>query len=63
MLISLHLPSLNRFKEWELKFSIERDGCSMSTFYNCLQDTEDCVILIQDENDAVFGAYTEETWQ
>ena len=35
----------------------------MSTFYNALQNTDDCVILIQDENDAVFGAYTEEAWQ
>ena len=32
MMISLYLPSYIKFREWNLLFSIEKDGTSMSTF-------------------------------
>ena len=48
MMISLHLPPIIKLREWNRVFSIEQDGTSMNTFYKCLQDHEDTVILIQD---------------
>ena len=62
MLLSLHLSSLNRFKEYHLLFSIERDGTSMNTFYNKVSENDDTFIIIMDEDDEVFGSYTEERW-
>ena len=48
MLLSLHLSSLNRFKEYHLLFSIERDGTSMNTFYNKVKENNDTFIIIMD---------------
>lgn len=62
MLLSLYLLSLNRFKEYHLLFSIERDGTSMDTFYNQVKQNYDTFIIIMDEDDEVFGSYTEERW-
>ena len=48
MLLSLHLSSLNRFKEYNLLFSIERDGTSMKTFYKQVSENDDTFIIIMD---------------
>lgn len=51
MMISLHLPPLIKLREWKRLFSIEQEGTSMNTFYQCLEENDDTVILIQDEDD------------
>ena len=48
MLLSLHLSSLNRFKEYHLLYSIERDGTSMHTFFNKVSENDDTFMIIMD---------------
>jgi len=63
MMISYFLPSLIRMREWRLLFDINRDGVSMQTFFNKTKDRDNTVILVQDEQDWVFGAYCCEAWR
>ena len=63
MMISLHLPSLLRLREWKRLFSIENDGTAMRTFYSNVQEHDDTVMLIQDEDNRIFGAYSASCWE
>ena len=58
--LTLHLPPPLRMREWELLFSIDRDGTSLQTFYRSLEDNDEAVILIQDDLDGIFGVFTSE---
>jgi hypothetical protein len=49
-------------RDWDLLFSIDSEGTSMMTFYNCIQEHEETIILIRDSDDCIFGAFTNERW-
>jgi hypothetical protein len=49
-------------REWKLLFSINKDGCSMQTFYKKLKQRDNTVLLIKDGKDRVFGAFCCEEW-
>lgn len=59
-LISYFLPALIRMREWTLLYSINRDGVSMQTFYAKAKNRDHTVILVKDEHDVTFGAYSSE---
>lgn len=61
-MLTLHLPALVRMREWNLLFSLERDGSSMINFYNQVRERDDTIIIIQDANDCIFGCFTVEQW-
>ena len=61
-LISFFLPVLIRMREWTLLYSINRDGVSMQTFYAKAKNRDHTVILIKDEHDCIFGAYSTQFW-
>lgn len=61
-LIELHnnLPNINRFKNFKLLYSFEKDGISFSTFYQKVSDYQQSIIVIEDDMQNVFGAYLSE---
>jgi hypothetical protein len=61
-MLTLHLPPLIKMRDWTLLYSIDQDGTSMMTFYNCVKDFDEVVILIKDADDSVFGCFTTEKW-
>ena len=61
-MLTLHLPSRVRMREWDKLFTIESDGTSMLTFYESLRERDDTIILIQDSQDSVFGCFAVEEW-
>jgi len=52
-----HVPTLFRSLEWELKYSSNLHGTSFSTLLRKCEEANPSIILIQDENKFVFGAY------
>ena len=51
-------------------FSIDRDGTSLDTFYAYVDEyydsffgAEETIMLIEDQNGAIFGSYTAERWR
>jgi len=63
MMISLHLPSFLKLKGWKRLFSIDHDGSALQTLYQMVEDIEETVILIQDEDDCIFGSFQREAWK
>ena len=61
-MLTLHLPPLIRMRDWERVFSIDSEGTSMISYYNCLKEHDETIILIKDSEDSVFGAYVNERW-
>lgn len=62
-LITYFLPGLIRMREWKLLYTISVDGVSMQTFFSRIKNRDNTVIIIKDENDAIFGAYCCEEWK
>ncbi|CAG8485440.1 5904_t:CDS:2 [Ambispora gerdemannii] len=46
---------------WTLLYSIDQNGTSMTTMYNNVKDKGPLVLVLKDENDQVFGAFTSES--
>lgn len=61
-LIELHnnLPNINRFKNFKLLYSFEKDGISFSTFYQKVSGFQQSIIVIEDDMQNVFGVYLSE---
>jgi len=56
------LPPQWRNRDWGLLFCTSTDGVSMSTFYNKTRELQPTLLLCQDMNGGVFGAYLSESW-
>lgn len=70
LMLQLHLPPLLKMREWTLVFSIDRDGCSMHTFYAEVEQyfennslAEETIMLVQDQRDSIFGCLSMEKWR
>lgn len=61
-LIELHnnIPNINRFKNFKILYSFERDGISFNTFYQKVSDAQQSIIVIEDDMQNVFGVYVSE---
>ena len=48
--------------EWKILFNIQVHGVALQTFYDLVQNHPDTVIIIQDDQNQIFGSYQSETW-
>ena len=58
-----NFPSYLKMADWNLVFSINRDGVSMGTFFQQSKDWRYTLMVIKDTNGWVFGGFTSETWR
>lgn len=61
-LLSNYLPPLIRMREWNLLFTLKREGTGYITFYEKMLDRDNCLLVIEDTEGAIFGAFTVEYW-
>ncbi len=57
------ISPLMRMRCWEIVYKISTDGVSMHTFYNNVQHYNPTILVIQDKNKCVFGAFVSEQWK
>ena len=46
LVLSYHLPAVIRLQNWELLFSLERDGYSHHTIFDKLNQNEETILVI-----------------
>jgi len=56
------LPSRSKMKDWELLYCTSMDGVSMQTFYSKTEEMSPTLLLVEDMEGEVFGAYLSEAW-
>lgn len=56
------LPALIRARPWNLVYSLNRDGVSMSTFMENTKRSPMTLLFIQDSKGYVFGAFCTANW-
>jgi hypothetical protein len=47
---------------WELLYSMNKDGVSIGTFYDRCKDHRTTLLVIQDQNGWIFGGFCTEAW-
>jgi len=50
-------PQKYHFMKWKCLYSLLNDGCSMQTFYGNTENHEQCMLVIQDQSNNIFGAF------
>ena len=50
-------------KDWELVFSLNRDGVSVGTFFDRCREWKVTLLVIQDTKGYVFGGFCTEVWR
>jgi hypothetical protein len=63
LVLSYHLPAVIRLQNWQLLFSLERDGYSHHTFFDKLNRNEETILVIQDRHGHNFGAFCTSIWE
>lgn len=63
LVLTYHLPAVIRMNNWELLYSINRDGYSSENFFAKIKDHEYTMLVIKDQRGHVFGAFCTEEWQ
>lgn len=46
LVLSYHLPAVIRLQNWQLLFSLSRDGYSHHTFFEKLEDNEETILVV-----------------
>lgn len=49
--------------DWELIYSLNRDGISMLTFFEKCKRNSDTILVVQDFQGTIFGGYCAEPWR
>jgi len=57
------LPSLIKTADWELVYSLNRDGVSLQTFFEKCKNYKTTLLIVKDTNGWVFGGFCNETWK
>lgn len=57
------LPYYHQYGNFNLAFSISKDGCALKTFYSKMEGIHDSLLVIQDDSGNIFGAYASEEYQ
>lgn len=60
--LSSYIPPVRLMGSWEILFCINTDGVSLRTFFDKVKNRNPTVILIQDTNKNIFGAFLTEAW-
>lgn len=51
-----------RTKDWELLYSLNKDGCSVGTFFEKCKYYRITLLVVEDSNGWKFGGYCTENW-
>ena len=54
------LPYYHQYMNLRLIYSIAKDGCLLKTFYQKVQNEKNLIFAIKDEDDNIFGAFSNE---
>lgn len=57
------LPSMIKMADWQLVYSLNRDGISMLTFFDKCKHHPNTFLVVQDFQGKVFGGYCNEAWK
>jgi hypothetical protein len=57
------LPSILKYRNWQLAFSNYAHGSSLNTFYRQCESTGPNVIIMQDNSHHIFGGFASESWK
>ena len=57
-----YLPSFHRMSDWKRLYRLDVDGRSMLTFFAKCREYDTTVLVVQDQNKYVFGAFCTEKW-
>jgi hypothetical protein len=57
------LPSMIKMADWQLVYSLNRDGISMLTFFDKCKPHTNTFLVVQDFQGRVFGGYCNEPWK
>ena len=52
-----------KMEDWELVYSLNRDGISMLSFFERCRHFRTTLLVIQDQQGSVFGGFCTETWK
>lgn len=47
---------------WELLYSMNKDGCSVGTLYDRCKNNKTTLLVVQDSKGWIFGGFCNETW-
>eukprot|EP01083_Nonionella_stella_P167618 563849_1 len=56
-------PTRIHLYKWNLSYCTEKHGISINTLYHKLANIEDCILIINDANGGVFGAFIDCKWK
>ena len=62
LVLSYNLPAVIRMNNWELLYSINRDGYSYENFFERVREREYTMLVVQDKRGHVFGAFCTGEW-
>ncbi len=57
------ISPLLRMRPWDVIYKINSDGVSLRTFYSKVHKYNPTILIVQDHNKNVFGAFVSEQWQ
>merc|ERR1712228_509056 len=55
-------PTRTHLYKWKLFYSTQNDGISANTLYKKLENVEESILIINDSNDLIFGAFIDCKW-
>ena len=62
-LLQRHIPISKQGESFWLKYSLVRDGASISTLLDKIANTENVIMAVETVDGDVFGAYTSQAWR
>eukprot|EP01119_Soliformovum_irregulare_P005379 TRINITY_DN17146_c0_g1_i1.p1 TRINITY_DN17146_c0_g1~~TRINITY_DN17146_c0_g1_i1.p1 ORF type:complete len:512 (+),score=98.25 TRINITY_DN17146_c0_g1_i1:122-1657(+) len=57
------LPQRFQLSHWKLLYSTNKHGISINTFYHRCKNQGSCILVIEDTNHNVFGAFVSDFWR
>ena len=61
-MLTCQMPPIVRMREWNLLFSLVRDGTNYLTFFEKVEERDNVLLVVEDTEGGVFGAFTVEEW-
>ncbi|KAI9026596.1 TLD-domain-containing protein [Phycomyces nitens] len=59
-----HMPSrIAASTQWELLYSLDQHGASLNTFYSRIKEKGPCILILENSEEEIFGAYISEPFQ
>jgi len=61
--IITHCPTRLHLYQWKIFYSTHNDGISAQTLYEKMENIEESIVIINDANDSIFGAFIDCKWK